>query len=70
MRFIRTEFPSSDRHLQVEKVHHALREMNETRSIGADPMAEWLSLPVLLQRPRVSLVRILGTDMVLLVRTS
>ena len=38
------------------------------KTIGADPVAEWLSLHVLLQRPRVSLVRILGTDMTPLIK--
>lgn len=35
---------------------------------GAGPMAEWLSLRALLQRPRVLLVLILGTGMALLIR--
>ena len=35
---------------------------------GGLTLAEWLSSPALLRRPRVSLVRILGTDMAPLVR--
>ena len=35
---------------------------------GAGPAAEWLSSRTLLQRPRVSLVQILGVDMALLIR--
>ena len=36
--------------------------------IGSGPMAEWLSSRALLRRPWVSLVRILGTDMALLLQ--
>ena len=35
---------------------------------GAGPVAEWLSSPALLQAARVSLVRILGADMALLIK--
>ena len=35
---------------------------------GAGPVAEWLSSCALLRRPRVSLVQILGADMVPLLR--
>ena len=35
---------------------------------GAGPVAEWLGSRALLQWPRVSLVRVLGTDMALLIR--
>ena len=37
-------------------------------SLGAGPVAEWLSSRTPLRRPRVSPVRILGTDMALCVR--
>ena len=37
-------------------------------ALGAGPMAEWLSSCTPLWRPRVSLVRILGVDMALLIR--
>ena len=37
-------------------------------SSGAGPVAEWLSSCTPLRRPRVSLVRILGTDMAPLIR--
>ena len=38
------------------------------KNIGAGPVAKWLSLHDPLQRPRVSLVQILGVDMALLIR--
>ena len=42
--------------------------LKKTKQRGAGPMAEWLSSQALLQWPRVSLVRILGVDMALLIR--
>ena len=35
---------------------------------GAGPIAAWLSLHALLQQPRVSLIRILGADLALLIK--
>ena len=35
---------------------------------GAGPVAEWLSSRALLQRPRISPVRILGGDLALLIK--
>ena len=40
----------------------------KTISHRADPVAEWLSLHAPLQRPRVTLVQILGADLASLIR--
>ena len=43
-------------------------KLDEEPEIGAGPLAKWLSLHAGLQRPRASLVQILGADMAPLVR--
>ena len=46
-----------------------LPQKTKTKKARAGPMAEWLSSHTPLGQPRVSLVRILGADMVPLVRS-
>ena len=47
---------------------HKKKLQSEMARSGASPVAEWLGLCVLLQRPRALPVRILGTDLALLIQ--
>ena len=47
-----------------ERIYYLLANLN----LGAGPVAEWLNSRALLPRPRVSPVRILGTEMAPLIR--